>query len=178
MVHTTPAIFTIGHSSRPLATFLGLLAESGIQCVVDVRRLPGSRSFPHYDAEVLAESLAGQGIDYWYLAALGGRRSARELAGNPPETFWTNPGFARYAAYAHSEAFANALAQLMTRGAEQRCAVMCSEAVWWRCHRRIISDHLLAREVPVQHIMAPGKTDAASLTIGARIEAGKLIYPA
>lgn len=177
MEHAPPPVFTIGHSSRPLEAFLDLLDESGIQCVVDVRRLPGSRNFPQYDADALALRLAQHRIDYWYLTALGGRRGPRELDGHLPEKFWSNPSFGRYAAYAHTDAFAEGLRALMSRGREQRCAVMCSEAVWWRCHRRIISDHLLAREVPVRHIMAPGKVDAASLTPGARIESGEVVYP-
>lgn len=170
-------IFTVGHSTRPLEEFLKLLAESRIECVVDVRRLPGSRRFPHYDAEALAESLANQDIDYWYLPPLCGRRSRRELEGNAPESFWTNASFARYAAYSRSEAFAHGLHDLLARAQEQRCALMCSEAVWWRCHRRIIADHLLALGKPVCHIMGPGKVDAASLTQGARIENGEVAYP-
>ena len=170
-------VFTIGHSNRPLEEFLGLLGESRIECVVDVRRLPGSRSFPQYDADALTLSLAEHGIDYWYLPPLCGRRSKRELDGIPPEDFWTNASFARYAAYAHSAAFAEGLQALLLRARVQRCAVMCSEAVWWRCHRRIITDHLLALGVSVFHIMGPGKVDEATLTRGARISDGEVIYP-
>ena len=170
-------MFTIGHSNRPLEEFLGLLEESRIECVVDVRRLPGSRSFRQYDADALTLSLAERGIDYWYLPPLCGRRSKRELVGIPPETFWSNASFARYAAYAHSNAFTEGLQALVLRARDQRCAVMCAEAVWWRCHRRIISDHLLALGVPVLHIMGPGKVDPASLTRGALIENAEVIYP-
>lgn len=170
-------VFTIGHSSRPLHAFLDLLDESAIECVVDVRRLPGSRRFPHYDADALAASLAEKGIDYWHLEALCGRRSAGELDGAAPERFWTNASFARYAAYAHSAAFAHGLDALMDRARRQRCAVMCSEAVWWRCHRRIITDHLLARGCDVRHIMGAGKVVAATLTRGAQLHDGTVIYP-
>ncbi|HET9033327.1 MAG TPA: DUF488 domain-containing protein [Dokdonella sp.] len=177
MNRSTSPIFSIGHSTRSLEQFLALLDESRIECVVDVRRLPGSRRFPQYDAEPLAGSLAAQAIDYWYLPPLCGRRSRRELEGAAPESFWSNASFARYAAYSRSEAFAHGLRELLERARLQRCALMCSEAVWWRCHRRIITDHLLARGVPVRHIMGPGKVDAASLTQGARIEAGEVVYP-
>lgn len=171
------AVFTIGHSTRPLEAFLALLAESRIQCVVDVRRLPGSRRFPHYDAEPLARSLANQDMDYWILPPLCGRRSRRELEGAEPENFWTNASFARYAAYARSTPFAQGLHALVERSRTQRCALMCSEAVWWRCHRRIITDHLLALGSPVSHIMATGKIDEATLTQGARIEGDAVVYP-
>lgn len=172
-----PTIFMIGHSNRPLEEFLGLLEESRIECVVDVRRLPGSRACPQYDADALARSLSERGIDYWYLPPLCGRRSTRDLGGVAPESFWRNSSFARYAAYALGDAFTEGLQALLLRAGEQRCAVMCSEAVWWRCHRRIIADHLLALGVPVLHIMAPGKVDAANLTLGAQIENGRVIYP-
>ncbi len=178
MDRLAPTLFTIGHSTRPLQEFLGLLDESRIECVVDVRRLPGSSRFPQYDADVLALSLDRHGIDYWYLPALCGRRSNRDLGGRPPETFWSNPSFARYAAYARGDAFAAGLQDLLRRADAQRCALMCAEAVWWRCHRRIISDHLLAHGVRVLHIMGAGKVDAASLTRGARIANAEVIYPA
>ena len=171
-------LFTIGHSTLPLQEFLGLLDASRIECVVDVRRLPGSSRFPQYDVDTLALSLGEHGIDYWYLQALCGRRSNRDLGGRPLETFWSNSSFARYAAYARGDAFAEGLQDLLRRAEAQRCALMCSEAVWWRCHRRIISDHLLARAACVLHIMGPGKVDVASLTRGARIESENVVYPA
>jgi uncharacterized protein (DUF488 family) len=170
-------IHTIGHSTRPLDEFLGLLAESRIDCVVDVRRLPGSRAYPQYNADALAASLAGAGIDYWHLLSLCGRRSTGELEGVPAEGFWSNASFARYAAYARGDAFAQGLGELRERAHRQRCALMCSEAVWWRCHRRIISDHLLAAGDAVLHIMGPGKVEPASLTRGARVEGGEVVYP-
>ena len=177
MNRATSPIFTIGHSNRSLEEFLGLLAESRIECVVDVRRLPGSRRYPQFDADALARSLADHEIDYLYLPPLCGRRSKRELEGAAPESFWTNASFARYAAYARSEAFENGLHELLVRARTQRCVVMCSEAVWWRCHRRIIADHLLVLGVPVCHIMAKDKVDEASLTQGARVVKGEVIYP-
>lgn len=177
MGNVEPTIFSVGHSSRTIDEFLTLLAESRIECVVDVRRLPGSRAFPHFNAEALAVTLAENAVAYWHLDALCGRRSARELDGAPPENFWTNASFARYAAYARSDAFALGLRELIDRARQQRCALMCSEAVWWRCHRRIIADHLIALGVKVGHIMASGKVDDANLTPGAMIRAGEVIYP-
>ena len=171
-------VFTIGHSSRPLDEFLGLLSESAIECVVDVRRLPGSRSFPHYNADALARTLETHGIAYWPLPALCGRRSEQELDGAAPEEFWTNASFARYAAYARGGAFAQGLQQLIDRAVIQRCALMCSEAVWWRCHRRIIADHLLAHGVNVRHILGFGQVKPASLTPGACLRGAEVVYPA
>ncbi|MEP6882997.1 MAG: DUF488 domain-containing protein, partial [Dokdonella sp.] len=136
MSRVPTCIFTIGHSTRPIGQFLELLAESRIECVVDVRRLPGSRRFPQYDAEPLEKSLASQDIDYWHLEALCGRRSKAELEGAIADAFWRNASFGRYAAYARSTAFAEGLEALLNRAHEQRCALMCAEAVWWRCHRR------------------------------------------
>ena len=178
MITASVPIFTIGHSSRPLDEFLGLLADSAVECVVDVRRLPGSRSFPQYNADALAATLSASAIDYWYLPALCGRRTLGELDGVPPEPFWSNASFARYAAYSQGTAFKQGLDELLTRAANQRCCLMCSEAVWWRCHRRIITDHLLARGEPVFHIMGPGKVVAASLTRGACMDDGHVVYRA
>ncbi len=177
MVRAATRIFTVGHSSRPLEEFLGLLSESHIECVVDVRRLPGSRNFPQYNADALCLSLSGQDIDYWYLPALCGRRTRAELGDAAPESFWTNASFGRYAAYARSETFAQGLGELVERARHQRCAVMCAEAVWWRCHRRIIADHLLAGGIEVCHIMGKGQITAATLTTGARLQHGEVIYP-
>ena len=177
MVSQSTSLFTLGHSSRPLDEFLGLLSEFRIECLVDVRRLPGSRSFPQYNADALAGTLAMQGIDYWHLPALCGRRTKAELGGRPPEDFWTNASFARYAAYAHNAAFSHGLDTLILRARHQRCCLMCAEAVWWRCHRRIIADHLLALGVSVCHIMGPGKVVAATLTRGAQVRDEEVIYP-
>lgn len=173
-----PAIYTIGHSTRKLAEFVGLLKESDIACVVDVRRFPGSRAFPHFNAEPLAAALAADGIDYWHATVLGGRRRAGEVADDSTDHFWTNASFRRYAAHARTRAFDDALDVLRERAARQRCALMCAEAVWWRCHRRIIADHLIARGHPVLHVMGPGQVDPASLTPGASVSAGGgVVYP-
>lgn len=172
----TSPIFTIGHSTRPLAEFLDLLAEPRIECVVDVRRLPGSRAYPQYDAAALRASLRQAGIDYWHLAALGGLRRAAEAPAQADDAFWTNPSFRRYAAYAQTAAFAEGLQALEARAVEQRCTLMCAEAVWWRCHRRIIADYLLAHGRHVLHMMGPGKLVPATLTLGAVVMEGEPAY--
>ena len=178
MSNDAPTIFTIGHSTRPIEEFLALLEASDVQCVVDVRRLPGSRAFPQYDADTLIKSLKQVNIDHWRLPALCGRRSAGEVRDLPVDHFWTNASFARYASWAQGNAFTEALDALVERARSERCVVMCAEAVWWRCHRRIIADHLLARGCEVQHIMGPGKVVAASLTPGAQVCKGEVLYPA
>ncbi|MGV8923649.1 MAG: DUF488 family protein [Thermomonas sp.] len=170
-------IHTIGHSTRPLAEFIGLLQASSIQCVVDVRRLPGSNAYPQYNADALQQSLADVGIEYWHLPAIAGRRRAKEIPASAESTFWTNTSFRRYAAYAHTQEFHAGLQALEQRAARQACAVMCAEAVWWRCHRRIISDYLLADGIRVLHIMGAGKVDVATLTKGACVVDGQPVYP-
>ncbi len=178
MDYAVMPIYTIGHSSRPLQEFLDLLAESAIACVVDVRRLPGSRAFPQYDQAALSDSLLAHGIAYWHLPALCGRRNAGEVRELPTDHFWTNASFSRYAAWAQGTEFRRGLDAFVERASQERCALMCSEAVWWRCHRRIITDHLLARGCEVFHIMGPGKAVAATLTRGAKVQDGEVIYPA
>ena len=172
-----PVIHTIGHSTRSLVEFTGLLAESAIGCIVDVRRFPGSRAYPHFNAEPLAAALASHGIGYWHAAVLGGRRRAGEVASGGSDGFWTNASFARYAAHARTAAFRDALRALQDRSADQRCALMCAEAVWWRCHRRIIADHLLALGHPVLHILGAANVVAAELTSGAHVRDGDVVYP-
>lgn len=171
-------IFTIGHSTRSLDEFLSLLDEFEVDCVLDVRRHPGSRAFPQYDSEALRESLTQAGVEYRHLAALGGRRSGHAKRSESNNTLWTNASFRRYADYAESEEFHEGLAELETLAREQRCALMCAEAVWWRCHRRIIADFLLARSYEVRHIMGPGKALSATLTPGAKVAASGVDYPA
>ena len=164
-------IFTIGHSTRSAAEFLALLQEHGVQCVVDVRKLTGSRRYPHFNADVLTSTLAAESIEYVHIAALGGRRGRTLVAGEPsPNGFWSNDSFRRYADYAlASSDFEQGLQQLLDWASTQRCAVMCAEAVWWRCHRRIIADYLLLHGRAVQHILSASRTEAAHLTPGAQL---------
>ncbi len=171
-------VCTIGHSTRPLDEFLGLLDEAGIACLVDVRKLPGSDRFPQFNADRLTASLHQRGIRYARWPALCGRRTAAEVRKLPEDRFWRNASFSRYARWAQGEAFGEALEVLMHEAGQRRCVVMCAEAVWWRCHRRIIADHLLARGIEVVHIMAPGKQVPATLTAGAMMAHGRVMYPA
>ncbi len=174
---SSSTIFTIGHSSRPLPEFLSLLDAAQIDCVVDVRRLPGSRAFPQYDANALTGSLRHAGHDYVHIPGLGGRRGRTLPTDDMRNALWRHASFRHYADYALSPAFRQALAELEALAQRQRCAVMCAEAVWWRCHRRIIADYLLARGHAVWHIMGPGKIVAADLTPGAMVADDAVTYP-
>ena len=148
-----------------------------MRAVVDVRTMPRSRTNPQFNADALPGALAAVGIGYEHIAALGGLRSRRREV--PPEVnaFWQNASFHNYADYAMSPRFAEGLARLRELGREAPCAVMCAEALWWRCHRRIIADYLMVGGDAVQHIMADGKVVAASITPAARPAEGALIYP-
>lgn len=171
--------FTVGHSDRTIERFTATLEEARVERVVDVRKLPGSRRHPQFDRDALRDALSGDGIRYERVAALGGRRPRSK--GVPPDVngFWENRSFHNYADYALSPGFREGLEQLLRLGRESRVAVMCSEAVWWRCHRRIIADHLLARGEEVRHILAPGRIDPAELTPGAVVHADRSVtYPA
>ena len=170
-------VFTIGHSSRTLAEFIGLLREAAVERVVDVRSIPRSRTNPQFNTEALRESLAAAGIGYVHLSALGGRRGRRRDAAPSPNQLWRNEAFRNYADYAMTAAFRAGLEELKDVASRERCAIMCAEAVWWRCHRRIISDYLLADGLAVAHVMGPGRIDPATLTPGAqRLPDGPLRY--
>lgn len=175
---TTP-VFTIGHSTRTVAELVVLLRQVDIGLLVDVRSIPRSRAVPQFNADVLPEALAVEGIAYRHLSALGGRR--HHPKGTPPSTntFWRVMAFRHYADYAETDAFRMGLNELIALAAGTRCAIMCAEAVWWRCHRRIIADYLLVRGIPVGHIMAEGQITPATLTNGAQVQAdGSVRYSA
>jgi uncharacterized protein (DUF488 family) len=173
-------IFTIGHSTHPIGEFIGLLQAAGVGRIVDVRSIPRSRTNPQFNSDALRESLVAAGIGYSHLLALGGRRGRPRDAAPSPNQLWRNQAFRNYADYAMSEPFHAGLEELESLAASgERCAIMCAEAVWWRCHRRIVSDYLLADGVAVVHIMGPGKLEPATLTPGARrLPDGKLLYAA
>ncbi|QGU06900.1 hypothetical protein COCCU_04770 [Corynebacterium occultum] len=171
-------IFTIGHSTRTLAEFTELLAAAAVRELVDVRKLPGSRRYPHFNDDVLARELPESGISYRRVEALTGRRPVSRTVDFKVNGFWENRSFHNYADHALSEEFKTALRQLIDAAQGSPTAIMCSEAVWWRCHRRIIVDHLLAAGQDVRHIMGPGNTTAATLTAGAVIDdQGQVTYP-
>jgi uncharacterized protein (DUF488 family) len=170
-------IFTIGHSTRPVGELIALLREAGVARLVDVRSLPRSRANPQFNADALPQPLAAAGIGYTHLGALGGLRHHPKGAPASSNTLWRNARFRNYADYAMTEPFRAGLDELCSFAQGERCAIMCAEAVWWRCHRRIIADYLLARGVAVAHIMGPGKRDPASLTPGARpLPDGTIVY--
>jgi uncharacterized protein (DUF488 family) len=140
--------------------------------------MPRSRTNPQFNADVLPKALAGAGIGYEHLASLGGLRSRRREVAPDVNAFWENASFHNYADYAMSDAFAAGLAQLRRLGAEAPCAVMCAEALWWRCHRRIIADYLIAAGEDVRHVMADGKVLEARMTPAAQPRGAVLAYPA
>jgi uncharacterized protein (DUF488 family) len=171
--------FTIGHSTRAIADFVALLHEADVRLVVDVRTVPRSRTNPQYNRDALPDTLSGYQIGYEHIAALGGLRGRR--ADVPPQVnaFWTNDSFHNYADYAMSADFRSGLARLREIGHARRCAVMCAEAVWWRCHRRIIADYLIAAGEGVLHILSAGNIKPATMTPAARPgPEGTLVYPA
>jgi uncharacterized protein (DUF488 family) len=171
--------FTIGHSNRSSEAFAGLLSGAAIALIADVRTVPRSRTNPQFNAEALAETLPQVQIGYERFVALGGLRQKQRQV--PPDIngWWTNESFHNYADYALSAEFRAGLDALIAAGRRRRCAIMCSEAVWWRCHRRIIADHLLARGETVFHIMGEGRLEPATLTVGAVVRPdGTIVYPA
>jgi uncharacterized protein (DUF488 family) len=172
-------IFTIGHSTRPLADFLGILRQSNIERVIDVRSMPRSRTNPQFNRHVLAETLAQASIGYEHVAALGGLRGRNPDVPPDVNAFWQNSSFHNYADYAMSEAFRTGLAGLRRSARQERCAIMCAEAVWWRCHRRIIADYLLHEGEAVFHIVDEQRVEPARMTDAARPRPdGVLVYPA
>jgi uncharacterized protein (DUF488 family) len=171
--------FTIGHSTRPVSEFVELLESQQIQLVVDVRTIPRSRANPQYNGDVLAEVLAQHQVGCERLAALGGLRGRKHDISPSVNAFWQNQSFHNYADYALTEEFRAGLAQLRVLGHERRSAIMCAEAVWWRCHRRIIADYLLAAGETVFHILGQDRIEPARLTGAARPAPDmSLTYPA
>jgi uncharacterized protein (DUF488 family) len=169
-------LFTIGHSTRTLEELVALLREVEIATLVDVRAIPRSRRHPQFNIDSLPDSLAQAGIGYRHMPALGGRRGSSDEPS--PNGLWRERGFRNYADYALTPEFHRAFESLVALSQRERCAIMCAEAVWWRCHRRIITDYVLAEGIPVKHIMAPGDVQDASLTPGAMPEGnGRILYP-
>ena len=172
-------IFTIGHSKRTLAEFVALLKEVEITLLVDVRSIPRSRRTPQFNGDSLPTFLAADGIGYRHIRALGGRRHHRKEAPPSPNQYWQVLAFRNYADYAQTDEFREGLETLRALARNDRCAIMCAEAVWWRCHRRIIADYLLAVGIRVEHIMGPGQLVVATRTPGSqRLADGTLRYAA
>ena len=169
-------LFTIGHSTRELNEFLELLRAHRIERIVDVRRYPGSRRHPHFGSESLRLSLAEHAIAYRHAPELGGRRRSDVASLN---TFWRSDSFRAYADYMDTPAFRGALARVLEEAELERTAVMCAEAVPWRCHRNLISDAVVALGTPVEHIIDAGAPQSHVLNPGARVRSdGTLVYPA
>lgn len=167
-------IWTIGHSTRTLSEFLDLLTLNGIEAVADVRSLPGSNRYPQFNAEVLAESLARVGIGYYsFKEELGGRRRSRT---DSPNTVWRHKAFRGYADYMETPDFRDGVEKLLKLARSRRTAILCAEAVWWRCHRSMISDYLKASGVTVEHIMNGGKNVMHPYTSAAKVIEGRLLY--
>jgi hypothetical protein len=167
-------ILTIGHSTRPIDEFIELLRQHGVERLVDIRTIPRSRRNPQFNNEALAKSLEDEGIGYVHLKELGGLRHPRHDSIN---TGWRNDGFRGYADYMQTAEFEEALRRLLELCEGKRCAAMCAEAVPWRCHRSLLADALVARGIPVEHILSGGRRDVHSLTPFARIENGRVTYP-
>src|SRR3954453_13589309 len=159
-------VLTIGHSTRPIGELLALLAESRVEVLVDVRRYPGSRRHPQFSRDALAAALAAAGIEYLHEPRLGGRRVARP---GSPHTAWRVEAFRGYADHMESAEFTAALGGLIGRSRPETVAILCAEAVPWRCHRRLISDALVARGIEVCHILGPGRADPHEHDPNARI---------
>jgi uncharacterized protein (DUF488 family) len=174
-----PTIFTIGHSTRTADEFVALLQQVAVDHLVDIRAIPRSRRNPQFNSRSLQKSLAAVGISYRHINALGGLRPSRADKAGQSLGFWQNKSFQDYADYAGTGVFHSGLIELREIALDHCCAVMCVEALWRRCHRRIITDYLLADGITVAHIMGLGKIDLASLTPGARLlPDGRLCYPA
>jgi uncharacterized protein (DUF488 family) len=173
-----PPIFTVGHSTRTIDEFVDLLGHGPVSMVVDVRTIPRSRTNPDYNLDTLPRLLAERGVSYCRIAELGGLRKRSPEVPAELNGFWKNRSFHNYADYALSEPFAAGLERLIALGRERSCAIMCSEAVWWRCHRRIIADYLIVRGGEVMHLMGDSRAEPARLTPGAVPKAGLVIYPA
>ena len=169
--------YTIGHSTRPIEESVQLLEESAITLVVDVRAIPRSRTNPQYNSDVLPRSLDAHSIGYEHLAALGGRRSRQPGVDPSLNGYWQHASFHNYADYALGDEFKVGLERLRTVGHQHSCAIMCSEAVWWRCHRRIVTDYLLAAGEQVLHILGPNHVEPAKMTPNARGGPDGVTYP-
>ncbi len=167
------AIWTVGHSTLAIEAFLAILTSFEIELLIDVRSFPASHRYPHFNKENLRASLTSARIDYTHMPELGGRRKTRPDSQN---VAWRNESFRGYADYMETHAFHEGIERLLELASERRTAIMCAEAVWWRCHRSLISDHLKVAGVNVTHILGVGKSEEHPYTSAAQIVNGKLSY--
>ena len=167
-------IWTIGHSTRPIDEFVSLLKQNEIKLLVDVRTWPGSKRYPQFNKEALVESLNAHAIRYGHFPELGGKRKSKPDSRN---TAWRNASFRGYADYMETEQFQEGIDRLLSVATETGAtAIMCAEAVWWRCHRSLIADYLKARGVEALHILGTNKVEPHPYTSAARIVNGELSY--
>ena len=172
---TSLRVYTIGHSTRALDELIALLRAHGVAHLVDVRTVPRSRRHPHFNREALPRPLREAGIAYTHMAGLGGLRKPNRDSIN---TAWRNEGFRGYADYMQTQPFRTSLDALVALAAETSTAIMCAEAVPWRCHRSLIADALVTRGIDVRHITSPKRADAHRLTVFASIDGATVTYPA
>lgn len=170
-------LFTIGHSTHTWDAFVVLLIEHGIKALADIRRFPGSRKHPQFGKDHFAAALPEAGIEYRWLEALGGRRGTSKNPESANQGL-RNESFRNYADYMQTAAFRAGIEELLSLVNQKRTAYMCSEGLFWRCHRRLVSDYLLARGISIQHIMPNGKLQPHALTSGAIVREGVVTYPA
>jgi len=166
-------IWTIGHSTRPIEEFIALLRAAKLDVLIDVRSFTGSRRYPQFNKENLREAVPAAGVDYLHMPELGGRRKTRPDSHN---LAWRNESFRGYADYMETATFREGIERLLQIAQERRVAIMCSEAVWWRCHRSLIADYLKAKGVTVRHILSETKTEEHPFTGAARIVDARLNY--
>ncbi|MDB4959169.1 MAG: hypothetical protein JWO36_6738 [Myxococcales bacterium] len=165
-----PPLYTIGHSTRTYPALVAALKAWNVTTLVDIRHFTRSRANPQFNEDVLAPRLARQGLTYVSMPALGGRRGKSKTAKPARNAGWEVAAFKNYADYAETPPFTEALDQLLALAATRTCAIMCAEALWWRCHRRIVADYVIARGIPVVHIFNQTKAEPAPLTPFARID--------
>jgi uncharacterized protein (DUF488 family) len=175
-IEKTQRIFTVGHSNLSFEQFALLLKEHEIGLVVDIRRYPSSRKFPHFNRPILCELLAAENIDYFWLESLGGRRHT-EKDSKSVNAGLRSIGFRNYADYMATDEFRRAVQELSSKVEQSRTAVMCAEKLYWKCHRRLLSDYLISRGIEVIHIMEPGKFSSHKLTPYAVATESGVIYP-
>jgi len=173
---TQRPFFTVGHSTRSVDEVADLLQAVGADMIVDVRKMPRSRTNPQFNGDALPDALAERQIGYRHIVALGGLRGRSPGPGVSPNTLWRNKSFRNYADYALTPPFREGLAELISQGRERTCAIMCAEVLWWRCHRRIIADYLLADGATVFHILGRHDVKPASVTSGAEPTPEGLLY--
>jgi len=171
------SVFTIGHSTRTFDEFVALLRKADVHTLVDVRSAPTSRKYPWFDGGALSETLSQHQIFYLHISALGGHRPKNKIFDPGVNAFWDNQSFHNYADYAMTPDFRAGLDELIEVAQRSVTAMMCSEAVWWRCHRRIITDYLITQGVEVRHILSPTNVAMAKMTVVARPAGDALRYP-